>query len=118
METEKPDLVAVLEYYAQQQGHDLDLTRVSEYGRRNIKCPFHDDRTPSAVIDLGTGRFRCFACNAPSGDSIDIIRGMEGVEFIEAIRWAADHLGFEGGEVRRTPTARQYKPSWLTDDDD
>lgn len=114
----KPDLALVLEYYARIEGRGLDLSRVSDAGWNKIKCPFHDDHTPSAVVNFDTGRFRCYACDAPSGDSIDVIRGREGIGFNDAKRWAADNLGYEGGEVREAPTARRYSPSWSTDDDD
>jgi DNA primase len=113
----KPDLQLVLGYYADLLGRDLDLSRVREYGPSKIKCIFHQDRHPSAVINLETGHFRCFACDAPSGDSYDVIMGQERIDLREAKQWAKDHLGYEGGQVRRTPTDRQYKPSWLTDED-
>ena len=114
----KPDLIAVLEYYAKIEGRDLDLTRVRETGWSKVRCIFHDDRNPSAQINLDTGHFRCFACSAPSGDSYDIIMEREGIGFNDARKWASDNLGYEGGEVRGPPAPREYRPSWLSDDDD
>ena len=114
----KPDLVAVLSYYSKIEGRDLDLGRVRSVGWSKMRCPFHEDRNPSAQINLDTGHFRCFACNAPSGDSYDIIMEREGIGFNDAKRWAADNLGYEDTEVQRTSAPRRYRPSWLPDEDD
>ena len=34
-----------------------------------LQCPFHDDRTPSAVVYLADATFHCFGCDA-HGDMI------------------------------------------------
>jgi DNA primase len=118
---EKPDLIRVLAHYATQAGKDFDEGSIRSAGQTKIRCPFHDDHNPSAVVNMTTERFRCFACDAPSGDSVDVIEGREGIGFSDAIKWAEDHLGFEGGEVQRAPAKqdhRPYRPSWLHDEDD
>jgi DNA primase len=38
-----------------------------------LKCPFHDDQTPSLKIYPGTNTFYCFGCGA-TGDQIEFIR--------------------------------------------
>jgi CHC2 zinc finger len=42
-----------------------------EYGDRlMIRCPYHNDNTPSGSLSLSTtfaGSFRCFACGAKAG---------------------------------------------------
>ena len=44
--------------------------RYTETGLRLLlQCPFHDDRTPSAVVYLDRGTFHCFGCDA-HGDMI------------------------------------------------
>lgn len=114
----KPDLAQVLEYYARIEGRKLDLSRVSLTGWSKIRCPFHSDDHPSARINLDTGRFRCFACNAPSGDSFDVIMEREGIDFNDARKWATDNLGYEDTEVHQSPAPREYRPSWISNDDD
>ena len=32
-------------------------------GKLRIHCPYHDDKTPSAVIFEDSGHFHCFACS-------------------------------------------------------
>jgi len=45
----------------------LDLTPLR--GRREglVRCPFHDDRTPSLSVDLDRGVFHCFGCGEGGG---------------------------------------------------
>lgn len=33
-------------------------------GNRMILCPYHDEKTPSCVVDLKEGRFVCFGCRS------------------------------------------------------
>ena len=47
-------------------------------------CPFHEDRTPSFVV-YPDNRWYCFACNE-GGDTIEFLRQMEGLSFVEAVR--------------------------------
>jgi DNA primase len=116
METEKPDIEAVLDHYAKIYNRSFNLRQVA--GTAKITCPFHDDHRPSAVVNLETGRFHCFACDAPSGDSFDIIMGEEGIGFNDAKQWASDNLGFEGGEIRSSPSGGRYRPAFGPDEDD
>jgi DNA primase len=48
-------------------------------------CPFHSDRTPSFTIYDGGERFHCFGCGA-SGDVLDFVQRLHGVELVEAAR--------------------------------
>ena len=59
--------------------------RVDASGR--MKCPFHDDKTPSFQVYVDTNRFTCFAasCQAGSGDVIDFIERKEQCSTHEAI---------------------------------
>jgi len=53
---------------------------------KNVRCRFHDDRKPSFNISETDGVFRgkCFGCNW-SGDSIDLLKEIEGLSFAEAV---------------------------------
>lgn len=113
----KPDIEAVLEYYAKLEGREFDLGRAMS-GKVKIHCPFHDDRHPSASLNLTTERFYCYACSVEGGDSIDVIKGQEGIGFNAAKQWAADHLGWQDSDVCESPAAGRYRPSFGTDEDD
>jgi DNA primase len=60
-----------------------------------LKCPFHDDKTPSMQVYPKTGTWTCFSsnCSAGSGDQIDFIMKKEGCTKHEAILKAKDLLG-------------------------
>jgi len=53
-------------------------------------CPFHDDKTPSLLIDSsrdhGRQHFHCFACGA-HGDAIDLVKERLNIGFMEAVEW-------------------------------
>ena len=56
-------------------------------------CPFHDEKTPSFIVDETKQRWHCFgACNI-GGDVIEFIKQHEQCEFIEALRICADIAG-------------------------
>jgi DNA primase len=51
--------------------------------RFSARCPFHDDRAPSLLVDERDGHFHCFGCKA-HGDVIDFVMRREGIGFTEA----------------------------------
>tara|TARA_R110002124_G_scaffold195516_3_gene362543 strand:- start:5210 stop:5488 length:279 start_codon:yes stop_codon:yes gene_type:complete len=53
----------------------------------NVKCPFHDDKTPSLNLNMINGRFYCFACCAKGGDIIDFHMQRYGFNFIETVNF-------------------------------
>jgi predicted P-loop ATPase len=57
--------------------------------KNKMKCPFHNDKTPSLQIaDKGNGAFyKCFGCGV-GGDIIDFIKRVENVGFIGALQKA------------------------------
>lgn len=73
------------------------LSRYQLTADRNnrLRCPFHDDKTPSMQVYPKTGTWTCFSsnCDAGSGDQIDFIMKKEGCTKHEAIRKAKDLLG-------------------------
>lgn len=55
-------------------------------------CPFHNERTPSFVVNSSRGFYHCFGCGE-SGDAIKFVEKMEGLSFPEAVRKLADRCG-------------------------
>jgi len=68
-------------------------------------CPFHNEKTPSFVINEQQGYYHCFGCGE-SGDVISFVMGMESVTFIEAVKILAERAGMEVPEF----TASQFTP--------
>ncbi|WP_175560495.1 CHC2 zinc finger domain-containing protein [Janthinobacterium lividum] len=67
----------------------MELTRTSATQSKAL-CPFHDDKTPSLLIDSsrdkGHQHFYCFACGA-HGDAIDLVKEQLQLGFKEAVSW-------------------------------
>lgn len=76
---------------AQQQLDMLDIVEVvSRYAevenpKRLIRCPIHNDKTPSFKIYQKTNSFYCFGCKQ-GGAPINLIMLMEGLSFKEALK--------------------------------
>ena len=58
-------------------------------------CPFHNERTPSFIVDPGRNSWHCFGACSTGGDVIEFVRRFEGLEFREALRRCADRAGVE-----------------------
>ena len=97
-------IAVVLEHYG------ADLHRTQTVGWRPLKCPFHDDRTASASVNLSKGGFRCHACGV-SGDSIKLIMEQEGLGYKDAVAFAETTLGQVVGGVRRPANEPKRRPS-------
>lgn len=89
---DKPDIAAVLTHY----GFDLPL-HVQPNGTK-VKCAFHGDRVESAIVNPSRQSFTCFACGR-KGDSIKIIQDEEGLDFKQAMEFAAEQGWVDGEDV-------------------
>ncbi|MEO6729217.1 MAG: DNA primase [Candidatus Dojkabacteria bacterium] len=57
-------------------------------------CPFHNEKSPSFMINPSLQIFKCFGCGK-AGDSIKFIEEIERLEFPEALKVAAEKAGVE-----------------------
>src|SRR5471032_3218979 len=59
-------------------------------------CPFHQDTRPSLTLYRADGtspaHFHCFACGT-HGTAIDLVKQVEGLEFLPAVAWLAQQFG-------------------------
>jgi len=65
-------------------------------------CPFHDDHNPSLSVNLETGLYRCFACDA-KGDLFTFYQDWKGVDFPTALKELAVIAGVR--EINSTTVA-------------
>lgn len=63
------------------------------------QCPFHDDTTPSFVVNPARGSYKCFACGE-GGDVVNFLMKHNGWEFQETIKWLAAKYGIAIEEHR------------------
>lgn len=63
-------------------------------GRLVGLCPFHSEKTPSFTVFPDTSSYYCFGCQA-GGDVITFIRGVERLDYVEAVKYLAAKAGLE-----------------------
>src|SRR5258707_2551761 len=67
--------------------------RTGEHGRRLWwRCPFHDDRNPSLVVDPVKRRWRCYGCGE-HGDAANLVMRLQRVAFPPAVGRADRPIG-------------------------
>jgi DNA primase len=71
---EKPDILSTIE----NEGIELK--------RGKALCPFHDERTPSFIVNQRRQTFHCFGCGA-HGDVITFIQKLHGYDFKDACKY-------------------------------
>ncbi|XWN35639.1 MAG: DNA primase [Roseivirga sp.] len=57
-------------------------------------CPFHNEKTPSFSVSPDKGFYKCFGCDA-AGDAINFVQAIEGVSFVEAVKYLAHKYGID-----------------------
>ncbi|MCF6322857.1 MAG: DNA primase [Gammaproteobacteria bacterium] len=57
-------------------------------------CPFHDEKTPSFTVSQDKQFYHCFGCGA-HGTAISFLMEYERLDFLDAVRDLAAHVGME-----------------------
>lgn len=71
-------------------------------------CPFHDDQSPSFSVNIESGLFRCFSCNA-KGDIFGFYQKVKGVDFSTALKEIGKMAGVvETGTKPKTVATFKY----------
>ena len=63
-------------------------------------CPFHDDKNPSLSVNQEKGLYNCFGCGE-SGDVFDLVCGVKGVGFTEALAFLKEYSGRQNNKTVR-----------------
>ncbi|HVU01819.1 MAG TPA: DNA primase [Polyangiaceae bacterium] len=92
-----------------------ERVKLTQRGRAHIGlCPFHKEKTPSFNVNEERGFYHCFGCNA-SGDAIKFLRELDGLSFVDAVRYIAERQGIEvvetgsDREIREQAEARKRR---------
>lgn len=75
-------------------------------------CPFHQEKTPSFMVNPEKQIFHCFGCQA-GGDVFAFVMKMEGLSFPEAVEKLADRAGVKIQQDRRELTPEQKERAAL-----
>jgi putative DNA primase/helicase len=71
-------------------------------------CPFHDDHKPSLSVNIETGLFRCFACDA-SGDVFTFYQRFKDTDFPTALKEIAEMANINTDTKPRVVAKFEYK---------
>lgn len=86
------------------QSHDIvelisDYVPLKKQGRNYVGlCPFHGEKTPSFTVSPEKQLYHCFGCRA-GGNIITFVMEIEGMSFIEALRFLAEKANLEVPEL-------------------
>lgn len=76
-------------------------------------CPFHQEKTPSFMVNPERRIFKCFGCGE-GGDVFEFIMKMEGLNFPEALEMLAGRAGVILPKQRRSPKEYQEEKDTKT----
>ncbi len=71
-------------------------------------CPFHREKSPSFMVNRERQRWHCFGCNK-GGDIFTFLQELEGMEFVEALKYLADRAGVKLENTRTSEVAGNQK---------
>ena len=57
--------------------------------RMKCRCVFHNEDTPSLMLDTSLNRYKCFGCGK-GGDVIQFVMESQGYDFTESVRFLLD----------------------------
>lgn len=65
-------------------------------------CPFHDEKTPSFIVNPDRQTYHCFGCGE-GGNVISFVMKTENLDFPDAVKVLADRIGYTLRYVEGTP---------------
>lgn len=77
---------------------------------KNFKalCPFHDDHTPSLIVNPDQNFAWCFACQS-GGDPVAFLQKIEGISFLEAVKMAGEIAGMDTSFLSKESTQKHQE---------
>ena len=71
-------------------------------------CPFHNEKSASFTIYPASNSYYCFGCGA-GGDAITFIRGIENLDYVDAVHFLADRSGMKMPESGYDDTMQKLR---------
>ncbi len=86
-----------------------EKVRLQRAGRNyKANCPFHNERTPSFIVDPGRQSWRCFGSCGVGGDVFSFVMKTENLEFSDALKMLALRTGVELRGYQRNESRDSY----------
>ena len=64
-----------------------------------VRCPFHDDNSPSMSVSREKQIYTCFSCHA-TGNVYTFLMNYDHLDFKEALKYLGDRVGIDTGSVK------------------
>lgn len=87
-------------------GEYVPLKRMGKYLK--ACCPFHNEKTPSFIVNTEMDRWHCFGCSK-GGDIFTFVQDIDGLDFAEALKLLADKAGVELTGRQQSETNKNQK---------
>lgn len=71
-------------------------------------CPFHNEKSASFTVYPASNSYYCFGCGA-GGDAVTFIRGIENLDYVDAVRFLADRSGMKMPESGYDDTMQKLR---------
>lgn len=71
-------------------------------------CPFHNEKSASFTVYPASNSYYCFGCGA-GGDAITFIRGIENLDYVDAVHFLADRSGMKMPESGYDDTMQKLR---------
>ena len=84
----------------------VPLKRMGKYLK--ACCPFHNEKTPSFIVNAEIDRWHCFGC-AKGGDIFTFVQDIDGIDFAEALRLLASKAGVVLSGPQQNETNKNQK---------
>lgn len=72
-------------------GDDVTVAKRSAANQHRVRCPYHDDRSPSCDVNLAKNTFYCRSCEAQGGLAEVVIRAGNAHTRAQAFDWIKAH---------------------------
>ena len=111
----KQEILTHLNFRAYYESQGCELGRAGpDVWTKNNRCPFHEEENGSFGVNMFTGQFKCFGCDA-KGSVFDFHMRKHGVDFKTSLKQLAEFSGVNIDEDKKPDLLEEGKPKCKPD---